>query len=62
MIGIENLYRDRVDRFELFTALKSEKNVSFYNSLGYSIFRTEDAGIEMCYMEKDSGREGRPSP
>ncbi|MCX5693873.1 MAG: GNAT family N-acetyltransferase [Candidatus Omnitrophica bacterium] len=45
----------KVKRLELFTGTKSEKNISLYEKLGYSIFKVEPyhhGAIEMAYMEK----------
>ncbi|MDD2524658.1 MAG: GNAT family N-acetyltransferase, partial [Endomicrobiaceae bacterium] len=42
-------------RFELFTGIKSEKNIYLYKKLGYSVFKKEQkgcGGIEIVYMEK----------
>ena len=43
-------------RFELFTGIKSEKNIYLYKKLGYSVFKKEQKGcggnIEIVYMEK----------
>jgi ribosomal protein S18 acetylase RimI-like enzyme len=41
-------------RFELFTGSKSGKNLSFYQKLGYQIFRYEklNDAIEFVYLEK----------
>lgn len=43
-------------RFELFTGHLSEKNLGFYQSLGYREFKTEDvnAGLSLVYMEKEN--------
>ena len=41
-------------RFELFTGLKSERNLHLYEKAGYTRFReeTNDAGITFVFMEK----------
>jgi ribosomal protein S18 acetylase RimI-like enzyme len=41
-------------RFELFTGSRSGKNLSFYQKLGYHIFRCEklNDAIEFAYLEK----------
>jgi ribosomal protein S18 acetylase RimI-like enzyme len=42
-------------RFELFTGSKSEKNIHFYEKLGYTIFKRGSHGcgeIEIFFMEK----------
>ncbi|MDR3588553.1 MAG: GNAT family N-acetyltransferase [Negativicutes bacterium] len=45
------------DRYELFTGHKSEKNISLYKKLGYTIFKTEAASSLLCfiYLEKVKG-------
>lgn len=49
----ESIYQNQVERFELFTGQKSEKNISLYSKLGYRIFRTEENyTVPVCYMEK----------
>jgi ribosomal protein S18 acetylase RimI-like enzyme len=43
------------DRFELFTGIKSVKNLHLYQKLGYSILKKKEIerdGVEMVYMEK----------
>lgn len=51
---IENAF-DQVERYELFTGHRSEKNLHLYRKLGYRIFRshklTED--LTLVFMEKD---------
>lgn len=41
-------------RFELFTGTKSEKNLSFYQKLGYRPFRQEKLNdkVDLAYLEK----------
>ncbi len=43
-------------RFELFTGHLSEKNLRFYQSLGYREFKTEEvkAGLSFIYLEKEN--------
>jgi ribosomal protein S18 acetylase RimI-like enzyme len=45
---------DKVSRFELFTGFRDEKNLYFYNKLGYKIFKQiklkED--LTLVYLEK----------
>jgi hypothetical protein len=43
-----------VDRFELFTGSRSEKNLYFYKKLGYSVFRSESMSprVELVFLEK----------
>ncbi|MBI1919617.1 MAG: GNAT family N-acetyltransferase [Geobacter sp.] len=43
-----------VQRFELFTGHRSERNIRLYEKLGYRIFRTEavGAGLSLAFMEK----------
>ena len=52
MQKIENEFQGR--RLELFTGLKSEKNLSFYEKCGYTRFKTEEVkqGLTLVYMEK----------
>jgi N-acetylglutamate synthase-like GNAT family acetyltransferase len=46
-----------VDRYELFTGEKSERNLYFYQKLGYRIFRSEKLNdrVTIVYMEKHRG-------
>ena len=41
-------------RFELFTALRSDRNINFYTKAGYTRLReeTDEAGITFVYFEK----------
>lgn len=43
-------------RFELFTGVKSERNMHLYEKLGFSVFKKEQkgcvGGVEIAYMEK----------
>ena len=43
-----------VDRYELFTGEKSERNLYFYQKMGYRIFRSEKMSdlVTIAYMEK----------
>lgn len=43
-----------VERFELFTGYKDEKNIYFYNKLGYRIFKEEFLGdkVKLVFFEK----------
>ncbi|MBT32203.1 MAG: GNAT family N-acetyltransferase [Thalassobius sp.] len=45
---------ESVNRFELFTGHKSEKNLSLYHKLGYLEFKREpiDSNLELVYLEK----------
>lgn len=46
-----------VERFELFTGSKSEKNISFYEKLGYAGYKTEKLEREetiFIFMEKSA--------
>lgn len=59
-IGTELMYEiERVfsecKRYELFTGDKSEKNIRFYERLGYQIFETERVSdkLTLVFMEKD---------
>jgi ribosomal protein S18 acetylase RimI-like enzyme len=53
MDRIEKAFPDAL-RFELFTGLESGKNLSFYQKLGYHIFRYEklNDAVEFAYLEK----------
>ncbi|MCX7746647.1 MAG: GNAT family N-acetyltransferase [Clostridia bacterium] len=53
MKEIENHFKF-VDRFELFTGFKSDKNIYLYQKLGYRIFKTEEVNdkLKLVYMEK----------
>jgi GNAT superfamily N-acetyltransferase len=55
--AIEREYRGK--RFELYTGAKSTKNLSLYETFGYSRFKTEEAapGLTMVYLEKLTGDE-----
>lgn len=53
MQEIEKCFKTK--RFELFTGIKSEKNLRLYKKLGYSVYKKEQfgcGGIEIVYMEK----------
>ena len=41
-------------RFELFTGTKSEKNLAFYQKLGYRVFRHDKLNdrVELAYLER----------
>ncbi|OHD12831.1 MAG: hypothetical protein A2Y34_01695 [Spirochaetes bacterium GWC1_27_15] len=43
-----------VKRFELFTGFKDEKNIAFYQKLGYEIFNTKELSetVSIVFMEK----------
>ncbi|HEX9061145.1 MAG TPA: GNAT family N-acetyltransferase, partial [Clostridia bacterium] len=53
--SIEKCYKGL--RYELFTGHKSEKNLSFYEKLGYKRFRTEPVNdkLQLVYLEKIKG-------
>ncbi|MBN1429934.1 MAG: GNAT family N-acetyltransferase [Anaerolineae bacterium] len=53
MKAIEDHF-DQVDRYELFTGEKSERNLYFYQKLGYRIFRSEQftEHVTLVYLEK----------
>lgn len=53
MKDMEALFKD-CQRYELFTGSKSNKNIQFYEKLGYSIFKSDPIaeGIEFVYFEK----------
>lgn len=54
MREIEGLFKDRCERFEIFTGHKSEKNIRLYEKLGYRVFRTERITpvLSLVFMEK----------
>jgi ribosomal protein S18 acetylase RimI-like enzyme len=47
-------YYSKTSRFELFTGNKSERNISFYQKLGYQVFKAETVtkDLQLLYMEK----------
>jgi len=50
---VESIFKNQVDRFELFTGRKSEKNIYIYTKSGYEIYKTDDSyTVPVCYMEK----------
>jgi N-acetylglutamate synthase-like GNAT family acetyltransferase len=53
MKEIENMCGD-IERYELFTGEKSEKNIYLYKKLGYRIFKTEKLSdnVNIIFMEK----------
>ena len=53
MSQIESIFKD-VTRFELFTGNKDEKNLYFYQKLGYKQFKTVKVNddLSMVFMEK----------
>jgi GNAT superfamily N-acetyltransferase len=53
MIDIEKMFPN-VKRYELFTGFHDDKNLYFYNTLGYKQFKQVkiNADIEMVYLEK----------
>jgi len=53
MNEIENNF-NKAKRFELFTGHRSEKNLSFYQKLGYETFRAQTItkDLTLLYMEK----------
>lgn len=55
--SIESVFQD-VKRFELFTGCRSERNLYFYQKLGYRIFDQRPASEthDLFYLEKDSTR------
>jgi GNAT superfamily N-acetyltransferase len=46
--------RQRVQRFELFTGHKSDRNIRLYERLGYQLFKSEkiDENLSFVFMEK----------
>jgi len=53
MREIEN-YFSKIERFELFTGSESQKNIQFYQNLGYQRYKFEKLSdvIEFVYLEK----------
>lgn len=53
MTHIEKQFK-KVNRFELFTGHKSERNLSLYNKIGYSEFRRQKINekLELIFLEK----------
>ncbi len=53
MEHIEDAFKDKITRFELFTGGRSLKNVAFYEKCGYKIFKKEiHDNVDFVYMEK----------
>jgi ribosomal protein S18 acetylase RimI-like enzyme len=54
MHEIEGLFKNQVNRYELFTGDKSLKNIKFYETLGYKIYKSEILinNVTIVYMEK----------
>ena len=59
MNGIESFFPN-AERYELFTGHKSERNLTFYQKLGYKAFRTEriNSNLVLVFLERrsDGGR------
>lgn len=55
MKGIESRFA-RAKRFELFTGHKSERNLRFYQRLGYNVFKEEQVtdALRMVFLEKNN--------
>jgi GNAT superfamily N-acetyltransferase len=53
MIEIENCF-SHLNRFELFTGFRDEKNIYLYQKLGYRIFKQEQISVDLAfiYLEK----------
>jgi ribosomal protein S18 acetylase RimI-like enzyme len=53
MAEIENRF-SKSARFELFTGFKDQKNIYFYQKLGYRIFKTKKVtdNLDLIYLEK----------
>ena len=45
---------EQVPRFELFTGHKSDRNIEFYQRLGYTIFKSQEVNekLSFVFMEK----------
>ena len=56
MNEIENQFKNIVNRYELFTGSRDQRNQHLYNQLGYKSFKTEKLNdeISFVYMEKRS--------
>jgi ribosomal protein S18 acetylase RimI-like enzyme len=56
MNEIENQFKNIVNRYELFTGSRDQRNQHLYNQLGYKSFKTEKLNdeISFVYMEKSS--------
>jgi ribosomal protein S18 acetylase RimI-like enzyme len=54
MAEIEKRFQDKVTRHELFTGSQDQRNLYFYNQLGYNAFKTEKHNdeISFVYLEK----------
>ena len=54
MHALEQRFQN-LQRFELFTGSKSERNLYFYQKLGYRIFKHEQLNdiVELVYLEKE---------
>lgn len=54
MAAVEKRFRDHVTRYELFTGSQDQRNLYFYNQLGYNAFKTErhNDEISFVYLEK----------
>jgi ribosomal protein S18 acetylase RimI-like enzyme len=54
MSEIENQFKNIVNRYELFTGSRDQRNQHLYNQLGYKSFKTEKHNdeISFTYMEK----------
>jgi len=49
-----------VERFELFTGSRSEKNLYLYHKMGYEIFKREELSdrVTLVFLEKSADQEG----
>lgn len=47
-------YFEQAQRFELFTGQKSDRNIQFYERLGYKVFKSEEINknLSFVFMEK----------
>jgi ribosomal protein S18 acetylase RimI-like enzyme len=56
MSEIENQFKNIVNRYELFTGSRDQRNVYLYNQLGYKPFKTEKLNhvITFVFMEKSA--------
>jgi GNAT superfamily N-acetyltransferase len=56
MNEIENQFKNIVNRYELFTGSRDQRNQYLYNHLGYKSFKTEKHNdeISFVYMEKSA--------
>jgi ribosomal protein S18 acetylase RimI-like enzyme len=54
MAEVESRFKNKVTRYELFTGAQDQRNLYFYNQLGYNAFKTKKHNdeISFVYLEK----------